>query len=423
MSAAEEKALLYQKAQENVSLANRPNGPADVPTTTSSSSAGGGGGSKLTPAQLYQQAMAGVNANQNKNQPPPPHVSPLSGRSANRSLSASAAPKIPQFLTAEQEKEALKRYEEAKMAVERVHNPDVGGLAPVSYDSLYPKTSSSTTGGIRDAPPPSFEASVTSAADTGVTRHLSAAAEKAVLETRLREMDAQAASGQYDNPPPPAFDNARATAPTATAAAVGPNTPEQYIAAAVEKEALRKRLEEKDAAAVAKRQRKAQARQQASQRNGTAESRPAPTPPTNTGSGGKVLTAAEEKALLQAKYDAKDARKMNGGTQPKQTNATAPTPLSSSSPSPQLPFQQRQQGSTPTPPTPPPLMPRPPAEYIQETQEEDARVSKLAFGGGTNLKLEDGEEYGVNGLYVNGNGSVVKAPGPPPPLPPKPAGE
>jgi hypothetical protein len=89
-------------------------------------------------------------------------------------------------------------------------------------------------------------------------------------------------------------------------------------------------------------------------RSPTGGSRPAPVPPASASGATRVLTAAEEKALLRSKYDVHDS---NRKATPQPPNKASP-PLASAS-------------------TPPPLMPRPPAEYIKETQEEDARLSRL----------------------------------------------
>lgn len=392
--------LLHEKSQASVDKTQR-----DGRTVSGQST---GDKSKPSGAELYQQAMANVNANANKIQPTLPRISPLSGGTRKPT---SVGPKVPHYLTAEQEKEALRRYEEAKMAVDRVHNPysDSTGPAPIAYDSLYPKVGGSSSGAA-DAPP-SFEASVSPA--VAAAAPMSALAEKAALAERIRVADATPPQNQFTTPPP-----------SFKAATDNNQIQQQYKDAAAEKEELRKKLEAKDAAAAAK---KARQQQRQQQRNGNAPgARPTPTPPTQ----GQILTAAEEKAMLKAKFDAKDAKaaqkKVNGHVNQRTMPNASPPPSS-----PQPSFYQQQQQVTPSPP---PLMPRPPAEYIQETQEEDARVSKVAIDGAS-LKLDEGDEDGsiigggTGGVYLNGTGSrnasgnMVRAPGPPPPLPPKPAGE
>lgn len=412
------------------------------PTPSFSSAAG----SKPSGSELYQQAMANVNAHQNAGQGSSTHISPLAG-GARKNVGAGgyggSVPKIPHYPTAEQEKEALKRYEEAKMAVDRIHNPyDSNGAEPIAYDSLYPKAGGSSSGvgaGAADAPP-SFEASVNgSNVNTGL---MSALAEKAALAERMRLEEADTAMQNQAVAPPPSFH------------AVQVNMDQQYRDAAAEKEDIRKKLEAKDAAAAAKRARHQQQRQHSSRNQQQQQQplpvpqQPRPQPPTNA----QILTAAEEKAMLKAKLEAKDAarmgqKKVNG--MPTPPASPRPQPTSFHAPSPQLSSQQQRQQqqlltpiSPPThtplsPPPPPPLMPRPPADYIRETREEDERVSRVVIDGAS-FDDEDVEGGGVNGnggghaagIYMNGNASgslskksLVMVPGPPPPLPPKPAGE
>ena len=91
-----------------------------------------------------------------------------------------------------------------------------------------------------------------------------------------------------------------------------------------------------------------------------------PVPPS--GSGSQPLSAVEEKARLKAMYDAED-RKANG--------FPAPIPYSQVSPilySNGVSRQPSNASNTFSLSSPPPLAPRPPREYIQETQEEDARL-------------------------------------------------
>ncbi|KAF9442689.1 hypothetical protein P691DRAFT_779267 [Macrolepiota fuliginosa MF-IS2] len=397
LSAEEEKVLLYEKAQAAVVK-------AQGPSAGGASSGSGSVGGRATAAELYQQAMANVNLNSNKNQPPTPHISPLSGGSRKP---ATSGPKVPQYMTADEEKAALRRYEEAKMSVNRVHHagfPEPAGPAPIAYDSLYPKPGGSSSA--TDAPP-SFEASVS--ATTAAAAPMSAHAEKAALAEQMRANGVQPPSNP-STPPPPSFN---------VATTVGTNTPQQYMDAAAEKEALRKKFEAKDAARRKSTSARKQQPPQTPPKTGppavpAAGARPAPAPPGVATPSTKVLTAAEEKAMLNAKFEAKDAKaqqKVNGHVNANRLNANPVTPPSAS---PQLSYHQPQ--------TPPPLMPRPPAEYIQETQEEDARVSKFAIDGAS-LKLDEAEDVYVNG-NGNGNGNgVIRVPGPPPPLPPKPAGE
>jgi hypothetical protein len=109
-----------------------------------------------------------------------------------------------------------------------------------------------------------------------------------------------------------------------------------------------------------------------------------------------MLSAAEEKALLKAKFEAEERlvaatttpvtpQRQHEYTSPPRTPSTPgllPSPIQSELP---ISRDQRQVVATPelsTPPrTPPPLLPRPPASYIRETAEEDARLQdELANG-------------------------------------------
>ncbi|KAJ3570833.1 hypothetical protein NP233_g4145 [Leucocoprinus birnbaumii] len=419
LSAAEEKALLYEKAQAAVNKAQRQVHDAERSVPSSS----GSGSGKPTPSEIYQQAMANVNANPNRSQPPPTHISPLSGQSRKTSANAHA-PKVPQYLTAEQEKAALKRYEEARSAVDRLHNPDAAAPGPIAYDSLYPQAGGSSSAmGPLDAPP-SFDS-----ISGSNTRHPTAAEEKEALAKRIRAVDVQPPN-QYAAPPP--FDEQPTSSPVQPPSGLVPGQAE-YRNAAAEKEVLRRKFEARDAAA----RKKSSNATAIPPRNASlgAGMRPSPTPPpANSGpisSASAVLSAAEEKAILKAKLEAKDAKAqrkagINGHTPssprhpPTTPPPTSPSPASFAHQQAQYSPSMNHASLPPMPGSPPPLMPRPPAEYIQETQEEDERVYKIAVDD-ANLPMEGNGTY-VNG-YVNGQNGVMKAPGPPPPLPPKPAGE
>lgn len=425
LSAAEEKALLFEKAQAAVNKVQRQAAEAE----RSSGSGPGSGSSKPTPSEMYQQAMANVNANANRNPPSTTHISPLSGQS--RKITSGVS-KVPQYLTAEQEKEALKRFEEARMAVDRLQNSNSVAQAPIAYDSLYPKARGPTSGMASSDAPPSFEASVSSA--NTASGPMTAMQEKAALAERMRVNDAVQQPSQFSTPPP-AFNAPAASAPVPTSNA--PPGQKDYMDAAAEKEALKKKFEARDAA-----RKKSSGSTAIPPRNASlaAGARPTPTPPSpNSGpisSASAVLSAAEEKAMLKAKLEAKDAKaqkKSGVNGHPPASLRNSPITPPPTSPSPAASFTRQQQYSPAmasaslTPPSapgsPPPLMPRPPVEYIQETREEDERVSKIAIDG-ANLPM-DGTENGIytNGHVPHGQSGALKVPGPPPPLPPKPAGE
>lgn len=305
------------------------------------------------------------------NSPPPikssPPVDPVQGTGKGR---ASASPSLTQhniYPSAEEEKAAL-RYYEAKLAVERAQN--IGSFVqgsssqdpvpdePIAYDALYPS---------QDSVPFTKGHSVTPSATNGVPP------------------TAAVAIPSYQ-PPTNGFDSALS-----------------------EKERLRRRYEEEEAAAsAAERSRQSPPPGPSSPLvaapppaspplYGSSSSRPTrsqPLPPVSFG-GSRPLTAAEEKARLKAQYEAEEAAMSTGGAGPSASHspptqygalygsptfgtaplpspmqyniATSPIPLSPHARLPIIPAET-------IPQVPPPLMPRPPAQYIQETQEVDARV-------------------------------------------------
>jgi hypothetical protein len=111
-----------------------------------------------------------------------------------------------------------------------------------------------------------------------------------------------------------------------------------------------------------------------------ARSPPVPPNPAQSGQP-RMLSAAEEKALLKARFEAEEESASSPPITPQQHES--PPSAENSSPIRSEPLVSRDQMhmmSTP-PRTPPPLMPRPPASYIQETAEENARLQdELANG-------------------------------------------
>ena len=230
------------------------------------------------------------------------------GRSAvgpgpSASTPSRTKPAVPQYFTADQEKAALRRYEEAKRAVDRTQNSEFSSdvtpasSAPIAYDSLFPASaSSSSRPSATDQPPPFDPSSVIPQS------HLS---EKERLRRAYEANDAAARARQNASPPPP----------------LSPPSHGQYTSALEEKEALRKKFEERD---------NAQAKgalapltpprdgsfgpgiNSAAERSSTSsglslrKSRPTPLPPTAGTS--RILSAAEEKASLRAKLEERDAQ-------------------------------------------------------------------------------------------------------------------
>ena len=295
-------------------------------------------------AALYQQAVSSISSNPNG-----PNIPNNRDAPPSPPLSVSRAPHYP---SAEEEKAALKRYHEAKQAVDRNQNvqfasagagSSAGVVAPVSYDSLYPEPDGSGHAGGSDMPPP-FDASGSSSRPNYLN-------EKERLRRQYEAQDAAAFAAQAPSPP----------SHTAKAPSYGGPPPEETGLS--EKEILRRRLDEQD--------RVAQLLQQQQQQQQYAEQEqpiPPQTPPRANGSrappvpptmnGFRPLTAAEEKAQLRARYEAEQQTPVNGHAAD------------------EFPSRHPYATATPTndgPPPPPPLRPRPPADYIQETQEADLR--------------------------------------------------
>ena len=377
LTAEEEKLRLFEKAQEaaartHASQVTSPsakiNSPEIQPMASKPSAA----------AALYADAMnsRSVSAGQAGGQ--------ISSQvSSSSSSSPVKTPPVP-YMTAAQEKAALKRYEDAKRAVDRTQNTYPG---PIAYDSLFPSNSSSETPPppADDGPPP-FDNAV--AGPSSIIAQLS---EKERLRREYEARDVASLAAQNPTPPPAAY-----MAPP-PAAYPGPCTPAQYASALEEKEAMRKKLEARDAQAAARPNSPPQPPSRSNgiregegrlspNRSPTSASRPAPVPPASASGTTRVLTAAEEKALLRAKYDAYGSnRKITPNNAPLAGNPS----LTSGS-------------------APPPLMPRPPAEYIKETQEEDARLSRL------NGVLDNVQGIKPNGTSTSSprNGSYADGPGP-----------
>ena len=377
----------------------------------------------ISPADLYAQAISARNESLSKQQQLPVPRSPT------RVV-------VPQYLTAEQEKAALRRYEEAKMAVDRVQNTgyaaDGGGLPSDggSGSSAIPMDTPNASHLVKDNPdlPPPFDhptnGNVIPASHIGEKERLRREYERQdAARTRLKrqetlppsfsESQSQSSHGGFPSQPPPHSGSSSSHTRSPSSAHTSPSI-----------------------------------------------RRPTPAPPS-TPSSSRIMTAAEEKAMLRARYAAEEAKGtgdvsppyINGnghGHHINNLNYSPPRPEPSQSPSLFLPSRSNSYSPAPEPPSsPPPLMPRPPAEYIQETQEEDARISRLAMNG---VLPPDEDTVGllsmkpavVTPVYLPTPMSATPPlevrpfspfsaafeqtpglvlPGPPPPLPPKPAGD
>ena len=330
------------------------------------------------------------------------------------SSSGAGARSVPQYPSAADEKAALKLYHEAKRAVDRnqnIHVQDVqrddgvASPAPIAYEALYPPPlAGGSSGGAEvgqhadEGLPPPFEASG-SERPLHNDAHLS---EKERMKRQYEAQDAAAASA----PPPPHFyseqgGSAQVFSPAyASGGGLPSYTGPPAESGLSEKETLRLRYEQDDASAAALARQQSpppfmtQPHSQLAYQNQppspphprTNGTRTQPVPPTINGV--RPLTAAEEKAQLKAKYEAeeRDARGASGGSNGSSNGASMKGFMSNtyddiySSPASRHPYANGG-ASPPSPPSPPPpLLPRPPVEYIQQTQEEDIRARNYYVG-------------------------------------------
>lgn len=361
-------------------------GPSMSVSTVSTSTAGytptrRTEGSASVGAQLYSTAMASVS------RPAPPQTQsvqkassstatpammPSSVLGAGKGRATGSPPQAQRtvYPTAEEEKAAL-RYYEAKRAVERAQNMDyfVQGSSstqepvpdePIAYDALYPSqpqppaaNGSTVNGHSSDAEPaiPSYQ--------PPIQPFNSALSEKERLRRKYEEEEAAAAN---KTPSPPAVP---ASLPSSGAVASSSPSPPLYGTSPTSSRPVRSQ----------------------------------PLPPVNAG-GSRHLSAAEEKARLKAQFEAEEATASSSYAGPSGASASSyvsPAQYGSAydsppyagpvSPQAQMPISPLAnlnrspsyatstfQSTLSSPPPPPPLMPRPPARYIQETQEVDARV-------------------------------------------------
>ncbi|KAJ3757673.1 hypothetical protein EV360DRAFT_70943 [Lentinula raphanica] len=304
----------------------------------------------------------------------------------NRPAVSSSTAGMPQYPSAEEEKAALRRYEEAKRAVQRTQ---LGGTDDIGSSSS--STAFAPPPAANDLPP-SFEASVP------IVDARTQLAEKERLRREYEARDAAAAAAQR-----PSVENVPAYTEDSQPQ---PMTGTIIQSAIAEKEMLRRKFEMQDAQARAAASSASQPPRQASPVQ--LKGRPTPALPSSTS--GRVLTAAEEKAMLRARFEAEDSGRSHTTpppmNPPPQINGynhingyTNGAPAGPSTPSPS------RSNFTP-PPAPPPLAPKPPAAYIQETQEEDARVSRYVNSG---LPIPDIDSYPIPGGSISRKNSAGAA--------------
>jgi len=291
-------------------------------------------------------------------------------------------PKSSRLPTAAEEKEMLRRYHDATRAVQRHHKVNFSpsdGIMP-SASSTHGATAGPDSGlennsspAPDDLPPPWVPSPEFSQTDSMSEK------ERYRIAFQARERAVAAAEQQLASPPPPASPTTSPPADYYTAT----GTPHPGINGSDPRAAADSGLPPPWHPTPP------------SAHSGLPphlRARSPPVPPSNPAQPGqlRILSAAEEKALLKARYEAEDHSMSSPGIpQRQQEYQTSPrTPPSSGMHSPiwsELPVSRDQTQaaiSMSTPPrTPPPLMPRPPASYIQETAEEDARLQdELANG-------------------------------------------
>ncbi|KAI6115398.1 hypothetical protein EDD17DRAFT_1565478 [Pisolithus thermaeus] len=381
-TAEEEKIRLYDQAQAiakrtqalgtySPSLHSRTSSEANGLPRANSPTRGGSGGVRAAAASpsvtmsagaaLYQSGLSSMNSKPSNSNLNNSRTSPEPQQTATVSNSRN----VPRYPTAEEEKAALKRYHEAKLAVDRNQNTQYASRegiitpAPVSYDMLYPPGASSSSSG-----PAAGSSNVGPVADMPPPFEASGSQQQAYLtekERMRRHYEALDAAPPASPPAPPGQGTSdQGSSPAYTAPAPSYPSVESELS---EKEILRRQYAGQDAAAFSQQQSSLPVYQLPPSPpvriNGT---RAHPIPPMVNGK--RPLTAAEEKAQLKAKYEAEARESNNGGSA--HGHGLSTNSLTSTSHHPYA-NGSASQGS------PPPLMPRPPAQYIQETQEEDLR--------------------------------------------------
>ena len=316
-------------------------------------------------AALYSHAMASVNKSgwASPGSTPAPKQPPASH--------ASQSSRIP---TAAEEKEMLRRYHDATSAVQRHHEANFGpfDVMPTASTSLPPDSSAGSYPGDMDhsydsapdeLPPPwvpSAEFSQTEAmSEKERYRVAFEARERAAAQQHHQTASPPPSAGPPVSPPADYY-TATGTHPDANGSdprlmvAVDDGHPPPWQAPPPTPPGLPPHL----------------------------RARSQPLPPSSPGNPGspRVLSAAEEKAMLKAKYEAEETK-----------SSPPPTPPPKS-PSPSTPAKAPTMQTQTPPQTPPPLLPRPPASYIQETAEENAR-------------LQDELANGKSSASTNGNGN------------------
>jgi hypothetical protein len=293
-------------------------------------------------AALYSHAMASVNKSGwgSPGSTPSPMQPPASSH-------ASQSSRVP---TAAEEKEMLRRYHNATSAVQRHHEANFGpsdGVMPIASTSVPQDASSGSYPGdidhSYDSAPDELPPPWVPSAEFSQTEGMSEKERyRIAFEARERAAQQQQASPPLSASPPvspPAdYYTATGTHPDVNGSAVvDGGQPPAWQAPPPTPPGFPPHLR--------------------------ARSQPVPPSPPEQPGSPRIMSAAEEKAMLKAKYEEEEAR----------TSLPPPSPPPKS-PSPSYPGKVYTTQTQTPPHTPPPLLPRPPASYIQETAEEDARL-------------------------------------------------
>lgn len=333
-------------------------------------------------AALYSHAMASVNK--------PSWGTHVTTPSAPGSQSSKSS-RLP---TAAEEKAMLRRYHDATNAVQRHHEanfgPSDGGMSPSSSGLQHDTTTGPCPGSSLDTSGPAPDDLPPPWVPSPEFSQLEGMSEKERYRIAFEARERAAAEQQFASPPPPASPTTSPPTDYYTATGTVP-------------------LDVNGSGPPAADGGLPPPWQPTSPSTGLpphlrARSPPLPPSPTQPGQQ-RILSAAEEKALLKAKYEAEEQtpppitpRRQDGYNLPSRTPSTA---KSFSSPIRSEPPVLRDQRQISPPRSPPPLLPRPPASYIRETAEEDARLQD---------ELANGK---LSAIAVEANGTTTETVTPP----------
>ncbi|KAI0253484.1 hypothetical protein BJV78DRAFT_179885 [Lactifluus subvellereus] len=323
-------------------------------------------------AALYSHAMASVNK--------PGWGGPVATPLKLVPSLASHKPQSSRLPSAAEEKEMLRRYHNATRAVQQHHEANFGssdGIMPSASSSLLPDSTAAPYPGDLDHPtdpapdelPPPWVPSPEFSQTEGLSEK-----ERYRIAYEARERAAAAAAEQQPASPHPPANPASPPADYYTATGTPhPGVNDSDLPPAAADGGLPPPWHPAPPPPLPPHLR----------------ARSPPVPPSPSGSP-RMLSAAEEKALLRARYEAeeKTSAPPPSATPPRQHSPSrAPfslgmlSPMQGESPDPREQSQAPVAATPASPRTPPPLRPRPPASYIQETAEEDARLQdELASG-------------------------------------------